>query len=284
MKKNLIFLLLFTLFISILPNKMSAHSESIIGEEQIKELQDNIESELLDENIELEGFDLSSEELVLEASVENALGESGFIKVVVEPGGGFITLYTEEVNESSELESKEYQVPLSELEYSTLDNEIENVTIIDTDTGEEFNYNSEKGNPSLAFLIPIGIAMSPAVLTALFHTGAMIIVGGSAFVIATQAKKDKKYSHFQATVKSGGVYIGKGLSKSAAISRMKSKKDTWSVSSNQAQSVAQGANTLGKPFAEVDKKDNKPRKGYYWHWHPYKKSPNAHAFYGGPVK
>lgn len=94
MKKNLIFLLLFALFISILPNKMSAHSESIIGEEQIKELQDNIESELLDENMELEGFDLSSEELVLEASVENALGESGFIKVVVEPVAGVITLYT----------------------------------------------------------------------------------------------------------------------------------------------------------------------------------------------
>ncbi|MGE7606075.1 hypothetical protein ACQKML_05630 [Peribacillus frigoritolerans] len=31
---------------------------------------------------------------------------------------------------------------------------------------------------------------------------------------------------------------------------MKSKKDTWSVSSNQAQGVAQGANTLGKPYAD----------------------------------
>ncbi|WP_375090035.1 SAR2788 family putative toxin [Peribacillus sp. RS7] len=284
MKKNLIFLLLFTLFISILPNKMSANSKSIVSEEQIIELQENIETELLDENIELEDFDISSEELLLEASVENAVGETGYIKVEVEPGAEFIKLYTEEINELGELEKKEYQVPLNELEYSTFDNEIVDVTIIDTNSGEEFNYNSEEGNASLAFLIPLGIAMSPAVLTALFHTGAMIIVGGSAFVIATQAKKDKKYIHFQATVKSGGVYIGKGLSKSAAISRMKSKKDTWSVSSNQAQGVAQGANTLGKPFAEVDKKDNKPRKGYYWHWHPYKKTPNAHAFYGGPVK
>lgn len=68
--------------------------------------------------------------------------------------------------------------------------------------------------------------MSPAVLTALFHTGAMIIVGGSAYVIATQAKKSKNYYHFAATVKSGGVYIGKGLSKAAAVSRIKSKKDT----------------------------------------------------------
>ncbi|MFS0766340.1 MULTISPECIES: hypothetical protein [Peribacillus] len=62
---------------------------------------------------------------------------------------------------------------------------------------------------------------------------------------------------------------------------MKSKKDTWSVSSNQAQGVAQGANPSGKPFAEVDKMGGKPKKGYYLHWHPYKKTPNAHAFYGG---
>ncbi|MDQ7862875.1 hypothetical protein RCO48_23110 [Peribacillus frigoritolerans] len=62
---------------------------------------------------------------------------------------------------------------------------------------------SEEGVPSLAFLIPIGLAMSPAVLTALFHTGAMIIVSGTAFVIATQANKSKSYYHFAATVKKG---------------------------------------------------------------------------------
>ncbi|WP_170971780.1 hypothetical protein, partial [Peribacillus simplex] len=79
----------FTLFISILPNKMSANTESIVSEEQINELQETIETELLDENIELEDFDISSEELLLEASVENAVGETGYIKVEVEPGAEY---------------------------------------------------------------------------------------------------------------------------------------------------------------------------------------------------
>lgn len=125
--------------------------------------------------------------------------------------------------------------------------------------------------------------MSPAVLTALFHTGAMIIVGGSAYVIATQVKKNKNYTHFAATVQSGGVYIGKGLSKSEAVARIKTSKDTWSTSSNQAKGFAASANPNGKPINEVDTYNGKPKKGYYYHWHPYKRTPKAHAFYGGPV-
>ncbi|WP_283107558.1 hypothetical protein [Bacillus cabrialesii] len=41
---------------------------------------------------------------------------------------------------------------------------------------------------------------------------------------------------------------------------------------NQAKAVAAGAN-----------KNGKPKKGYYYHWHPYKRTPKAHSFYESPV-
>ncbi|GAE95353.1 hypothetical protein JCM21714_4579 [Gracilibacillus boraciitolerans JCM 21714] len=157
-------------------------------------------------------------------------------------------------------------------------------TIEDVETGEEFSFDSEEGVASFVFLIPLGIVMTPAVLTALFHTGAMIIVGGAAYVVATHANRSKNYSHFAAVVKSGSVYHGGGLSKTKAVARIKSGKDTWSVSSNQAKGVAASANPSGQPINEVDKLNGKPKKGYYYHWHPYKRTPKAHAFYGNPVK
>lgn len=55
-------------------------------------------------------------------------------------------------------------------------------------------------------------------------------------------------------------------------------------SKNQAKKVAAGANTNGSPINEVDQYNGKPKKGYYYHWHPYKRTPKAHAFYGNPVK
>jgi len=36
----------------------------------------------------------------------------------------------------------------------------------------------------------------------------------------------------------------------------------------QARDVAAGANRNGKPINEVDKYNDNPKKGYYYHWHP----------------
>ncbi len=286
-KKNLnkiIILLVFSMIVSLLPvnhTKAEEHllkttvEKSVIGEA--------LEDELSEENISVENFEISTDELVLETSLENAEGQTSKVTVEVEPGAEHISLFTEELNETGDKVLKEYKANIKDIKYGA-ENEALEAIIEDVETGKLFNYNSEEGVPSLAFLIPIGLAMSPAVLTALFHTGAMIIVSGTAFVIATQANKSKSYYHFAATVKKGGVYIGKGLSKSKAVARIKSKNDTWSTSSNQAKGVASSANKNGKPINEVDKLNGKPKKGYYWHWHPYKRTPKAHAFYGGPVK
>lgn len=59
------------------------------------------------------------------------------------------------------------------------------------------------------------------------------------------------------------------------------RKNTWFI---LFKKVAAGANTNGSPINEVDQYNGKPKKGYYYHWHPYKRTPKAHAFYGNPVK
>ena len=284
-KKSLnkfIILIVFSLIISSFPINNKANAEEIdTTEVVVNEIQQTLEETLEEENIMVDEFEITTEKLSLTTSLEDASGEVNSVVVEVIPGENYITIFSDEADELGNIERKEYQVNLEDIQ---VDEQTFEGTFEDVETGETYSYDSEVGTASIAFLIPIGIAMSPAVLTALFHTGAMIIVGGSAYVIATQAKKDKKYSHFAATVNKGGVYIGKGLSKSKAVARIQSKKDTWSTSKNQAKGVAASANPSGQPINEVDKLNGKPKKGYYWHWHPYKRTPKAHAFYGSAVK
>ncbi|MGD6816624.1 SAR2788 family putative toxin [Metabacillus sp. 113a] len=277
---NFIVLLVITLIFSSLPlNTVFAEGNTTNNSLQETVLTNTLEKELEEENISLENLELTTEELIVETSLETANDESADATIVVEAGSDIIKVNTEEVDEDGKVTQKEYDVKIEQ----SSEDEIE-ANFEDVDTGEEYNFDSEEGSASLVFLIPLGLVMTPAVLTALFHTGAMIIVGGAAYVIATQANKSKSYYHFAATVKSGGVYIGKGLSKASAVARIKSGRDTWSTSSNQAKGVAASANPSGKPINEVDTRYGKPRKGYYYHWHPYKRTPKAHAFYGGPVK
>ena len=62
----------------------------------------------------------------------------------------------------------------------------------------------------------------------------------------------------------------------ASHHQKKQSQDEWSVSKTQAKAVAKGANPHGTPFHEIDK----DKKGKYYHWHPYRKKPNMHSFYG----
>ncbi|ODG91495.1 hypothetical protein BED47_07525 [Gottfriedia luciferensis] len=270
--------LVFTVIIGIFPNLSVKAAE--VEEATINTIQENLQQTLKDENIIVEDLDITSSNLSLSTSLKDATGDVNKVEVEIVPGKSYITVNSEEVTELGKKESKKYKIDLAHMQLN--ENSFKGI-FTDVDTKQKFSYDTELGTASLIFLIPIGIVMTPAILTALFHTGAMIIVGGAAYVIATQAKKDKKYSHFSATVKSGGVYIGKGLSKSEAVTRLKSNKDTWSISKNQAKGVAASANPTGQPLHEVDKLNGKPKKGYYYHYHPAMRTPKSHAFYGGPV-
>ncbi|OLP65717.1 hypothetical protein BACPU_13350 [Bacillus pumilus] len=288
-KSKIIVLLVFLLVVSLFPDNHTKAEEidnnMIVNEEVVSKM---LEDSLSEENISVDNFEVSSDELVLDTSINDAEGNKVETTLSIEPGADIFNLTTREFNEVGEEISKEYEIKINQFK----DDEFE-ATFEDVETEEVFTYNSEEGTASIAFLIPVAIGISPAVMTALFHTGAVLIVAGTGYVIATEfnkqrakskSKSKKQYNHFDAEIRNSGVYVGKGLSKSQAIARMKSKKDVYSISSSQAEVVAAGANTKGKPFKEVDKYKNKPKKGYYYHWHPYKRTPKAHSFYGGPVK
>lgn len=174
----------------------------------------------------------------------------------------------------------EYEITITHLESDRIA-----FTYVDSETGDVHTYDSTKVTASIAPAIPLGIAISASLFSALAKTAAVIIVGGAAYLVASEAipkvnknKKKKQYNHFAAVISKSNkkLYIGKGLSRSAAIKRAKSSKDVWSVSKNQAKAVAQGANKNGKPIHEIDKN----KKGKYYHWHPYKRTPKMHSFYG----
>ncbi|QNK87893.1 hypothetical protein H7992_22490 [Sporosarcina sp. resist] len=263
--------MVFTLFPKYQVKAQEDLSSLISIENQLKE-------ELKKDNIVLKNLDISTEELTIKTTLKTVDDNLAEATIEVTPGSNIMKLFTTEVDELGETLSAEYIIKINEFENDEFE-----ATIVDLVTGEEFEYNSEEGTASFAFLIPIGIAMTPAILTALFHTGAMILVGGAAYVVANQAKRSKDYNHFAAVVQSGTVYHGGGLSKAQAVTRIKSGNDTWSTSSNQAKGVASSANPNGQPINEVDQLNGKPKKGYYYHWHPYKRTPKAHAFYGNPV-
>ncbi|MDQ0163271.1 hypothetical protein [Aeribacillus alveayuensis] len=99
-------------------------------------------------------------------------------------------------------------------------------------------------------------------------------------------KRNKTYSYYMAIRESNGLFIGNGLSRSAAISRLKIGGDTWSTSKSNAQSIAKAASPIGKVVgAEIDKYG----KGKHYHYHPVSRYSQgksirmaAHAFYGSP--
>lgn len=197
-------------------------------------------------------MDFSNEDDIVTIEAETTDEEIGLVQArfEIETGADHFSVFITEDNVE-----KEYKVELT-----ALSSDVVKGNFTDVETGETYDLDSTEGQASFVFLIPVGIVMTEAALTALYATGAMIIVGGAAYVGANKAKKSKKYNHFKATVKGGSVYIGAGLSRSKAVAWFKKGKDLYSVSSNQAKAVAAATNNSGKPYNEVDRKNGKPKK------------------------
>ncbi|PKE50984.1 hypothetical protein CW676_12495, partial [Macrococcoides caseolyticum] len=90
---------------------------------------------------------------------------------------------------------------------------------------------------------------------------------------------------YKAKLKDGKVYIYRksaGISYAAAVRRGKYNKefkDVWSVSRSYAKKVAQGVNPKGSPINETNL-SIKNKNEQYHHYHPYKRTPAMHSFYG----
>lgn len=214
-----------------------------------------------------------------EVELENADGEVGSLTLSIEPGAKSIPITVTEFNG----ETEKYSIKVNATEENATEEDYQ-LIYLDENQNEVFESDSQEAKASIIpIAIPVGLIITPAVINALFKAGGIIIVSGVAHVIETKAKKNKNYSYFQAQLSNGGLYIGKGISKGSTVSRLKRGKDIWTSTKSRAKSVAAGANLSRAPIHEVDKANNKPKKGRYYHDHPHDRAPKCHAFYGKPV-
>lgn len=285
--KKIIGALLFTLFISQFSNQY-AYAETDSGLDLLNEqaVEEKFIELLQEENVNVKEISFE-DQIETEVELENVDGDLASLKLSIEPGAeSFPVTVTEFDGKVTNYEVKFEAEAESDLlnEDSIIDEEYE-LLYLNEHQEEVFEFDPQKAEASiLPIAIPIGLAITPAVMNALVQAGGIIIVSGVAHVIETKAKKNKNYSYFQATLSGGGLYVGKGISKGEAVTRLKRGKDIWATTKSNAKSVASGANLSGQPIHEVDKYDGAPKKGRYYHYHPYKRTPKCHAFYGSPVR
>lgn len=261
---------------------LSTLPSSIGAEEQNIPIPDNWEIE--DELFEEAEIDVIREEGTTSVEVVVDTTDEEFAKIVteIEQGTDDITVYSTEYDKDKVASEKEYSVKILEA-----NEEFISAVFIDKYTGKKYQYHSNniEGSASIAPAIPIGIYISGAVLSHLFSIGAAIVLSGATLVLFNKAKRSKKFNHFKATIHNGKLYVGSGMGYNAAVKWSKKGKnhDTWSTSKDNAKKVAKGVGNGKKPVGpEIDKKNGKPKKGYFYHYHPYNRKPNVHAFYGLP--
>lgn len=154
----------------------------------------------------------------------------------------------------------------------------------DKATGETRLYDSTRPQESIAFAIPIGIAViSVGTLLYYLAIGAAIIVAGYIALEAAKAvpklmeewNRRRQWRHYTATRSGSKLFIGKHLTSAQAQARGRSGKDVWSVSASYAKSLAKVLNRSGVPVWHAPH-----GAGYLYHYHPYRHAPNMHSFYG----
>lgn len=160
---------------------------------------------------------------------------------------------------------------------------------INTDTGESYDVNTTETQASFLFLIPIGVAIGEALLASLIAAGTAIVISGVTYITLSEfVKRSKSKNHFVAILKDKKLWIGNGISRAKAVSRLRSSKNTWSVSSSHAKSISKEASPIRKSSAsEIDGSNN---TGKVHHYHPILsvkngknvRVPGSHAFYGAP--
>jgi hypothetical protein len=70
--------------------------------------------------------------------------------------------------------------------------------------------------------------------------------------------------------------MGKNIPSNAAIGRAQKGLDTWSTTQSGAKSVASGA----KKKTPIGPEKDQGGAGKFCHYHPAKRTPNSHAFFG----
>ncbi|MDY3374185.1 MAG: DNRLRE domain-containing protein [Terrisporobacter othiniensis] len=152
------------------------------------------------------------------------------------------------------------------------------------------NFTDPSGHYSQAIKEPTGIRIIRGLVNAVL-IGAAIIYNGVTWVKATVAKTSKKYTYYKAMIKDYQVYMSDGISKSAAISRLKKNQDVWTKKKYNAFTIAKAATDKGAtvkgPECHLKNKNGKQIPRFYYHYHARYLSSNrvqkqrkSHALYG----
>lgn len=235
-----------------------------------------LEAALLEENLLLEDLRVDEDgRVVLEVAVDHESSAGTVSELVID-----FDEASAEIEVSGEFDGEPVEDAL-DVRIGEFSPELVVFDSTDAD-GEQFGYRSDTVYPSFVPAIPIGVAIGAAAFKALAATTAVVVVAGATYVAAGEAikairKKKPKYSHFRAVISGKGLYIGNGMTRAAAVTWGKRGKDVWSTSRSGAKTVAGQVNpSCGPVGPEIDKN----KKGKYYHFHPCKRTPKMHSFYG----
>ncbi|WP_394514284.1 SAR2788 family putative toxin [Priestia aryabhattai] len=271
-------------------------STSNINEEQIQDMLDDKDTKIENTKDELsietnvsfddETYDSSEEESSPESDEPLSITDAN-VTLTLNHETNEITVSSIEKDEDGNEQVKEYNVSINNASEDGID-----AKFIDTDSGESYKVDTNELQASFIwFAIPIGVAIGEALLSHLISIGLATVISGVTYLAISEfMKRPKSYNHYMAYIdKKGKFWVGNGISKAKAISRLKSKQNTWSTSKSNAQTVAKGASPISKAVGpEIDKYGS----GKLYHYHPvtgYKNGKSirlesAHAFYGSPRK
>lgn len=177
---------------------------------------------------------------------------------------------------------KNYKVKVNDLRNPDKEGEI-SATIIDNDSKKEYKIENNKVKAQWAAVIPLIELLGPEILEFLGEMGYLIIIGGATFSIATTIMAEltqKSDRYYRAEFRYGTVYVGPAISFAEAVSRVSSGNNIMCKYDSDAYTIAYRVHpnyTTPPVGPEIDYgKEYTP--GYFYHYHPYGRTPNSHAW------
>lgn len=203
----------------------------------------------------------------------------------MDKGTNKVTLTSKETEHGGNTLTKKYAVEIEDAYGDKI-----KAVFIDLDTDKKYYFDNNVAEASFAFLIPIGVEIGEVLLSHLLAASLAVTISGATYIAYSEfiKKRNKNYHYFKAYLdKKKGLFIGDGISRSKAVSRLKSHDNTWSDSKERAKSIAKSASPIGKVTAA--EKDSNGKNKFY-HYHPvtgYKHGKSirlagAHSFFGAP--
>lgn len=181
---------------------------------------------------------------------------------------------------------KNYKVKVNDLNNPYKKGEV-SATIVDNDSKKEYKIDNNKVKAQAPAVIPLLDILGAEILEYLGEMGYLMIISGataslaSAIMADLTQKNDRYYTADFEFITYGPIYVGPAISYAEALSRMQSGKNIMCKYASDAKNVAGRVYLDSTKFPpvgpEIDAgKENNP--GYFYHYHPYGRNPNSHAW------